>query len=92
MLPLLNGRLLDFIQFDDRFAIAKLEAPQSIVGVTLALSDVRRKYGITVVGIKRKDEDFVYAVPDTWVHPNDVLIVSGTIEQIERFAALAYRG
>lgn len=89
---LLNGRLLDFIQFDDRFAIAKLEAPPAIVGVTLALSDVRRKFGITVVGVKRRDEDFVYAVPDTWVHPKDVLIVSGTIEQIERFAAVADTG
>jgi len=88
---LLNGRLLDFIQFDNRFAIAKLEAPHSIVGVTLELSDVRKKYGVTVVGIKRTDEDFVYAVPDTLVHPNDILIVSGTIEQIERFAAIADR-
>lgn len=88
---LLNGRLLDFIKFDDRFALAKLEAPEPIVGVTLALSDVRRKYGITVVGIKRTDEDFVYAVPDTWILPNDVMIVSGTIDQIERFAAIGVR-
>ena len=29
---LLNGRLMDFIQFDDRFAIAKLLAPEPIVG------------------------------------------------------------
>lgn len=85
---LLNGRLLDFIKFDDRFAIAKLAAPEPIVGVTLALSDVRRKYGITVIGIKRLDEDFVYAEPDTWVLPDDIMIVSGTIEQIERFAAI----
>jgi trk system potassium uptake protein TrkA len=49
---LLNGRLMDFIQFDDRFAIAKLQAPPSIVGVTLQMSDVRKKYGITVVGHK----------------------------------------
>ena len=86
---LLNGRLMDFIQFDDRFAIAKLLAPESIVGVTLEMSNVRQKYGVTVVGIKRVDQDFVYAVPDTWVLPDDVLIISGTIENIERFSALA---
>ena len=56
---LLNGRLMDFIQFDDRFAIAKLLAPESIVGVTLEMSNVRQKYGVTVVGIKRVDQDFV---------------------------------
>lgn len=89
---LLNGRLIDFIKFDDRFAIAKLAAPGPIAGVTLALSDVRRKYGITVIGIKRLDEDFVYATPDTWVLPDDIMIVSGTIEQIERFAAIRAKG
>jgi trk system potassium uptake protein len=85
---LLNGRLLDFIQFDDRFAIAKLLAPEPIVGMTLEMSDVRRKYGITVVGIKRTDQDFEYAIPDTWMLPNDVMVISGTIENIEKFAAL----
>ena len=85
---LLNGQLMDFIQFDDRFAIAKLAAPEQIVGITLQMSDVRTKHGITVVGIKRVDQDFVYAVPDTIVLPNDVLVISGTIDDIERFAAL----
>lgn len=85
---LLNGQLMDFIQFDDRFAIAKLAAPEQIVGITLQMSDVRAKHGITVVGIKRVDQDFVYAVPDTIVLPNDVLVISGTIDDIERFAAL----
>ena len=85
---LLNGQLMDFIQFDDRFAIAKLAAPEQIVGVTLQMSDVRAKHGITVVGIKRVDQDFVYAVPDTIVLPHDVLVISGTIDDIERFAAL----
>ncbi|MFV0644829.1 MAG: potassium channel family protein [Sphingomonadaceae bacterium] len=88
---LLNDRLLDFIQFDDRFAIAKLLAPEPIVGVTLEMSGVREKYGLTVVGIKRVDQDFVYAVPDTLVLPEDVLIVSGTIDEIELFSAIGVR-
>jgi trk system potassium uptake protein len=85
---LLNGRLLDFIQFDDKFAIAKLAAPSSIVGQTLEMSAVRKKFDVTVVGIKRLEREFEYAVPDTWVLPDDTLIVSGRIEDIERFAAI----
>lgn len=84
---LLDGQLMDFIQFDDRFAIGKLAAPEPIVGVTLQMSGVREKFGVTVVGIKRTDADFVYAVPDTLVMPGDVLVISGTIDDIERFAA-----
>ncbi|HEX9805500.1 MAG TPA: TrkA family potassium uptake protein [Alteraurantiacibacter sp.] len=85
---LLNGQLLDFIQFDDKFAIAKLDAPSSIVGQTLEMSEVRKKYDVTVIGIKRLEKDFEYAVPDTWVLPDDTLIVSGRIEDIERFASI----
>jgi trk system potassium uptake protein TrkA len=86
---LLNGRLIDFIEFEDHSAIAKLSASKSIVGSTLQMSDVRVKYGVTVVGVKRVGEDFVYAVPDTWILPEDVLIISGTTSAIERFAALS---
>lgn len=85
---LVNGQLLDFIQFDDRFAIGKLKAPEWLLGKTLQMSNVRQKYGITVVGIKRVEKEFEYAVPDTWVLPDDVLVISGTIDEIERFAAI----
>lgn len=85
---LLNGRLQDFIKFDDRFALAKLVAPEPIIGITLGMSEVRQKYGVTVVGVKREDQDFIYAVPDTLIFPNDTLVVSGTIDEIERFSAV----
>jgi trk system potassium uptake protein TrkA len=42
----------------------------------------------TVVGIKRRHEDFVYAKPDTEVKPGDHLIVAGPTRMVERFAAL----
>lgn len=85
---LLNGRLQDFIKFDDQFALAKLVAPEPIVGITLGMSEIRQKYGVTVVGVKREDHEFIYAVPDTLVFPQDLLVVSGTIDQIERFSLL----
>jgi len=85
---LLNGRLLDFIEFDDRFALAKLVAPEAIQGITLGMSEVRRKYGVTVVGVKRDGKDFIYATPDTLIFPEDQMIVSGTIDDVERFAAV----
>ena len=56
-------------------------------GFTLAESQIRKKYGVTVVGVKSAGEDFTYAVADTRVGSNDVLIVSGHSELIEKFAA-----
>ena len=84
---LVNGRMLDFIEFDDDFAIVKMYPPAECVGFTLGESHVRSKYGVTVVGVKTPGEDFTYAQPDTRVGPRDTLIVSGHTDLIDRFAA-----
>jgi len=85
---LLNERLLDFISFGDEFAIARLAAPEPIVGLPLVTSACRKKYSVTVVGVKRQGEDFIHAVPDTIIFPHDELVVSGRIKDIEQFSAI----
>jgi trk system potassium uptake protein len=84
---LITSRMLDFIELDDDFAIAKTRAPQEAVGRTLGEVGLRTKYGVTVVGVKAQGTDFVYATPDTVVPSRGVLIVAGTTEQVQRFAA-----
>jgi trk system potassium uptake protein TrkA len=84
---LITSRMLDFIEFDDGFAIAKVRAPGGAGGRTLADLGLRTKHGVTVVGVKRPGEDFVYALPDTVVPHGAVLIVAGTTDRVQRFAA-----
>jgi trk system potassium uptake protein TrkA len=84
---LVGGRLMDYIEFDDGFAIVKMRPPRETQGFTLAESHVREKYGVTVVGVKSPNQDFSYALPETIVSPHDVLIVSGQTELVEKFAA-----
>lgn len=85
---LVTGKMMDFIEFDDGFAIAKTRAPMETHGKALSVSNVRRKHGVTVVGIKRRHQDFIYAQADTEVKPGDHLIVAGSTPLIEKFAAL----
>lgn len=85
---LVNERLLDFIDFGDEFAIAKLKAPEPIVGLPLITSECRKRHGVTVIGAKRSGQDFIHATPDTIIFPGDELVVSGRIDQIEAFSAL----
>jgi trk system potassium uptake protein len=86
---LLTGRLMDYIEFDDGFAIVKMQAPGEAQGRTLAESALRSKYGVTIVGVKRRGEDFTHAVPETVVQSGDLLIVSGASHLIEKFASEA---
>ncbi|CAN5698746.1 TrkA family potassium uptake protein [soil metagenome] len=85
---LVTGRMIDFIEFDDGFAIVKTAAPREAWDKTLSESNLRQKYGITVVGLKRRHADFTYAQADTFVESGDILIVSGPTARVETFAAL----
>ena len=42
---------------------------------------------MTVLGVKSPGEEFVYATPETRVQADDILIVAGHPELLERFAA-----
>jgi trk system potassium uptake protein len=84
---LITGRMLDYIEFDDGFAIAKVRAPGEAVGRSLAEVGLRTKYGVTVVGIKLPGQDFTYARPETVVPTGCILIVAGDTRKVEQFAA-----
>ena len=85
---LVTGQMIDFIEFDDGFAIVKTRTPEEAIGRSLAESALRSKYGITIVGVKRPQTDFTYATPETVVEKGDLLIVSGPTKQVEKFAAV----
>jgi trk system potassium uptake protein TrkA len=77
--------MLDYIEFDDGYAIVKAEPPQSILGMPLGQSRVRSRYGVTIVGVKREGSDFTHATPETVVNAGDLVIVSGERHGVERF-------
>jgi len=85
---LVRGRMLDYIEFEDDFAMVKTRPAADIVGLRLADSGVRTQYGVTVVAIKRPGEDFTYATSETVVHADDTIIVAGRTRQTERFSEL----
>jgi trk system potassium uptake protein TrkA len=85
---LVTGKMMDFMEFEDGFALVKTRAPKEAVGKSLAGSGLRTKYGVTVVGVKRPNTDFAYARAETVIERGDLLIVSGPTTLVERFASL----
>jgi trk system potassium uptake protein TrkA len=85
---LVTGRMLDFIAFEDDYALVKTRAPREAVGQSLGAARLRSRYGVTVVGIKRSGQDFTYATQETVVEEGDILIVAGKTKAAEDFAEL----
>ena len=86
---MVTGTMTDFIEFDDGFAIARTRVPHVAAGRSLEESNLRQKYGITVVGVKRRGQDFTYARPETSITGTEELIVSGPTMKVETFCALS---
>lgn len=85
---LVTGRMLDYIEFEDDYAIVKTTAPAEAVGKPLGETRLRVKYGVTVVGVKRPGTGFTYATAETVIDRADILVVAGRREQVETFADL----
>ncbi len=84
---LVSGKLLDYIEVEDGFTVVKMRPPRETHGFTLAQSKVRTRYGVTVVGVKSPGEEFEYATPETRISANDLLVVFGHADLLERFAS-----
>jgi trk system potassium uptake protein TrkA len=85
---LVSGRVIDWFQLDENFALVETVAPDAYVGIALGDSDLRVTHGLTVVCVKPRGQGFTYATPDTVLREGDVLVVAGSPERAEWFAHL----
>jgi trk system potassium uptake protein TrkA len=83
----ISSKLIDFIDFGDGFAVAETRVPADAVDRSLTESALRTRHGITVIGVGRAGGRFTHAVADTVLRGEDVLVVAGRTENVERFAA-----
>jgi trk system potassium uptake protein TrkA len=94
---LLNPNLLSYLQLPDDYRIAELLAPKRSVGRTLGDIDLRDRYKLSLVTIKKETlvkeneevsiEHHIAGVPDskTAVEEKDCLVVFGKNKDIDRF-------
>ena len=85
---LVRGGMLDFIQWEPDFAMAKTTPPAIAVGRPLGTTGVRRQHGVTVVGVKKPDGSFRHATGETILDSSDTVIVSGQPAAVEGFSSL----
>lgn len=83
---LIGGRQLDYIEFDDGYALIKMRVPRAATGVPLGASGIRQRHHITVVGVKRAGEPFTYASQETVLEQGDIIIIAGDRAKVEAFS------
>lgn len=77
--------ILDYLELSDEYSIVEFQVTEQLAGDSLKELDIRAKYGITVVAIKRGDEIIVTPSPTDPLRKGDILIVIGENTNINKF-------
>jgi trk system potassium uptake protein TrkA len=77
--------ILERIPLGPDHSIAELIVPTAFVHQSLAQVDLRNKYGVTVVLVKRGDSVDVSPPANFVLQPDDLLVVLGRKERVEAF-------
>lgn len=83
-----TGAIRETLRLGEGLTLARLETPRSLVGRSLRQTDLRATYRLTVVAIRRPEDD-EDRLPDPAepLREGDTLVVVGRTEDIERFRA-----
>lgn len=81
----IDADLVEEFDLEDHLAQLRLGADTAVIGLTVAELDERTDAAVTVLQIRRNDEVFVATDSDQRLQTDDILVVHGTAQAINRF-------
>ena len=74
----------DYIQVDEVHAIFEVEVPENWIGRTVGELDVRKKYNINIMAVKKDGKVNMVVSPDTVMTDDVTLLVLGEYKQLQK--------
>ncbi|MDD5854393.1 MAG: TrkA family potassium uptake protein [Lachnospiraceae bacterium] len=74
----------DYIQVDEAHAIFEVEVPVNWIGRTVGELDVRKKYNINIMAVKKDGKVNMVVSPDTVMTDDVTLLVLGEYKQLQK--------
>ena len=82
------NHLFDYIELDDRHAIVEVAVPERWVGQTVGELNIRRKYGINLLGLKKDGKTNVSVTPDTPLTKDVTILALGEYQTLKKCFSL----
>lgn len=79
-----SDHILDYISLGEDYAIFEVDLPGNWVGKTVVQVDVRRKYGINIMGVKRGGKLNLSVTPDTQFVEGNTILVLGKYKDLQK--------
>ena len=79
-----SNHIFDYIEIDQQHAIFEVELPEGWIGKSVGELDIRRKFGINILGIKHAGKTDVSIMPDTILSSDVSILVLGEYKMLQK--------
>ena len=79
-----SEHIFDYVQISDTHAIFEIEMPQNWVGKTIGQVDIRKKFNINIMALKRDGKLDMAIRPDTMLTDDATMLVLGESRDIQK--------
>lgn len=80
-----SNHVLDYIELDGEHSIFELTIPSEWCGKTIIEVDIRKKYGINILGIRENGNLNMNIGPDTLLHEGESVLVLGREKAVQKY-------
>lgn len=77
--------IVDILQLSEELSVVEVMAPASMTGKTLKELELRARFGLTVLAIKRGETLISLVGPDSRLSDGDVIVIAGNQEDMTEF-------
>ncbi len=82
---ILSQNVLDYLELSEEHSIMEIRVNEKLAGHSILNLDIRAKYGINIVAVKRGSDLIISPQAQDVLQMNDILIIIGADQDINRF-------
>ena len=79
-----GDHIMDYIELDEQHAIFEVKVPEAWLGKTVGALDVRKRYGINILALKRGGISNFTVTPDTMLSGDTTLLALGELGTLRK--------
>ena len=88
---LVSSNILDYIELSPDYSIAEIASPEEWNGKTLRELNMRAKYGINIMAVKRADGVNIAPAADDALEDGDIIVAIGGSEELSKLENMISR-
>lgn len=79
-----SDHITDYVEIDEDYGIFEVEVPMNWYEKSIRELDIRNRYNVNILGIKRDGKISMNIAPDTQLRENDTIMVLGKLVDVQK--------